>query len=137
MYSAKSKNLQVNNFSFGTYNFSLRRWSSLWISFSIRSKWSDGVTLVNGPIPLLGFFQSNRLTALRFLIFISCSKNINLFQVSHTAPDSKKLLIIKTSPLTLTKLKIHRRDLDILEDDKFLLFTLEDFLVCYLLKLKF
>ena len=136
-YSSTSKRLQLNDFNFGTYNFSLRRWSALWISFSIRSKWSDGVTLINSPTPLLVFFQSNRLTALRFLIFISCSKNLNLFQVSFADIDSKKLLIIKTSPLTLTELKIHRRDLDILENDNFLSFTLKNLVVCYLLKLKF
>ncbi len=137
MYSFSSKSLQVKDFNFGTYNFSLRRWSSLWISFSIRSKWSDGIIPVNSFTPLLSFFQSDRLSSLRFLIFISCSKNLNLFQITLPTPDSKKLLTIKTSHLILTELKIHRRDLDVLEDDRFLLFTLKFFLFCYLLKLKF
>jgi hypothetical protein len=74
---------------------------------------------------------------LRFLIFISCKNNLNLFQISKQKTTSQSLLLISIADNVLEELKIHPRDLRELENDKFLYFTIKNMLFCYLLKFKF
>ena len=119
------------------YTFSTRKWSSLWLGLSLRLHWCGAFIPKSQPNNLVFFFKNDRLMALRFLIFVSCHNQLDLFTVSTTTSNNKTSLLI-TAPLkTLKELKIHHRDLKILETDHFLLFSLRSFLVCYLLKLKF
>ena len=119
------------------YSFSSRRWSSLWLGLSLRLSWSGTSIPKTQPNNLVFFFQDNRLMALKFLIFVSCHNKLNLFTISTTTCNDNISLVITASPNILKELKIHPRDLKTLETDNFLLFSIRDFLVCYLLKLKF
>ena len=111
------------------YTFSSRRWSALWLGLSLRLHWFGAHIPKSQPNNLVFFFKSNRLMALRFLIFVSCHNQLDLFTVSTKPFDGKVLLLITASSRTLKKLKIHPRDLKTLEGDEFLLFSLRDFVL--------
>jgi hypothetical protein len=137
LFKQKQDITLLENVKLDRYSFSPQDWFSLWLGWSLRVKWVDIRRCSNLNFPVILFFQNNQLMLLRFLIFISCKNNLNLFQISKQKTTSQSLLLISIADNVLKELKIHPRDLQELENDKFLYFTIKNMLFCYLLKFKF
>ena len=119
------------------YNFSSKKWFSLWLGWSFRLKFTNTNLANKFYNPIIIFFDNQYIMSLKFLIFIGYRRKYDWFIIEKSSNKTSQLLIITVSESLKKKIKIHPQDLNLLEHDRFLYFTLKDLLFCYLLKFKF